>query len=123
MSGSGERRRFLRAPLQIFINEKNAGQLKLARGLDIGEGGLKYLKPSSDPAAAGSVLVEFSLPGSEKAIQARAWVTATKVSKHSCQTSVVFTSIRGRDAQVIRDYVIARKRAELFEAIHNHHLS
>ncbi|RLB59791.1 MAG: hypothetical protein DRI34_00835 [Deltaproteobacteria bacterium] len=123
MSGAGERRRFLRAPLQIFINEKTGGQLKLARGLDIGEGGLKYLTPSSEPPAAGDVVIEFSLPGTEKAIRARARVTSTSESRHTCQTSVVFTAIRGSDARVIRDYVISRKRAELFEAIRNQHLS
>ncbi|HUU03197.1 MAG TPA: PilZ domain-containing protein [Myxococcota bacterium] len=119
-----ERRRYLRAALNIFLNEDISTGSLLTRAMDIGEGGVRYTKPAGAfQRDSQDILLEFSLPGDDLPIRARGRVVRDRLDESTHSSSVVFTSLGARSAERIRNYVISRKRAELFESMRQQHLS
>jgi hypothetical protein len=95
----------------------------MARAMDICESGLCYIKPSGPFERHGyNVNVEFCLPDEVKPLRTKARVVYDRLDENTHKTAVVFTQIETQDANRIRDYVIRRKRAELFDQIKNEHL-
>jgi c-di-GMP-binding flagellar brake protein YcgR len=118
-----ERRHFLRASLDQFLTETAGGDTRIARVVDISEGGLRYLSPRDSSPAVGSIInLEFTLPGDENTIKAKAVVTGKRKNLSTEETSACFMVIDGRHAGQIRSWVVARKRAEIFEALRRQHL-
>lgn len=124
MITTGEKREFLRAGINVFINENfHSNSQQMARALDICESGLCYIKPSGPFERQGrNVTVEFCLPDEVKPFRAKARVVYDRLDENTHKTAVVFTHIETQDADLIRDYVIRRKRAELFDYMKNEHL-
>lgn len=124
MKKIGERRQFIRVKLNQFLTESSCGNVRIARVVDIGEGGMRYLAPFSQPTPEGGVVtVEFCLPGQENPIRTSARVTNRKKNDHSTETSVSFTTLESKKASEIRTWVAMRKRAEIFENLRREHLA
>ena len=123
MRATGERREFLRAGINVFINENVHRDAQLARAMDICESGLCYIKPSGAFERHGpQVALEFCLPDDVKPLRARGNVVYDRLDENTHKTAVVFTHLEADDAERIRNYVIRRKRAELFDQMRNEHL-
>lgn len=123
MRATGERREFLRAGINVFINENVHRDAQLARAMDICESGLCYIKPSGAFERHGpQVALEFCLPDDVKPLRARGNVVYDRLDENTHKTAVVFTHLEAGDAERIRNYVIRRKRAELFDQMRNEHL-
>lgn len=123
MRATGERREFLRAGINVFINENLHSESQMARAMDICECGLCYIKPSGPFERHGrNVTVEFCLPDDVKPLRTKARVVYDRLDENTHKTAVVFTQLDTRDADRIRNYVIRRKRAELFDQMRNEHL-
>ena len=123
MRATGERREFLRAGINVFINENIQHDVQLARAMDICESGLCYIKPSGAFERHGpQVALEFCLPDDVKPLRARGNVVYDRLDENTHKTAVVFTHLEADDAERIRNYVIRRKRAELFDQMRNEHL-
>lgn len=123
MSENQEKREFLRAEVNVLVNENIASDTHLARIVDICEGGMRYIKPAGpierrDP----NVFLEFCLPDDEVPVRALGRVVADDLAPATHATSICFTAIDSRDAERVRRYVIRRKRAELFASIRRDHL-
>jgi hypothetical protein len=116
-----ERREFLRANLNVFVNEESPKQHLLARVTDVSERGMRYLLPTTE-RTGGTVLLEFCLPGDERPIRVRGRVVYDSDDGILQNTAVEFTRIEGQDAGRIRCYVQTRKRAELMETMRRQHL-
>jgi len=124
MKNNSERRQFLRASLEQFVSECSGGVVKIARVIDIGEGGLRYRLPAGPSVPEGGVVtLEFCLPGRENPIRARARVKTRRKGNCTTETSVSFLAIGGREAAEIRSWVVERKRAEIFEYLRRQHLA
>ncbi len=124
MKKTGERRQFLRAQLNQFVTESSCGSIRIARVVDIGEGGLRYFSPCGPSTPEGGVVtVEFCLPGQENPIRTRARVANRKKGDCSTETSVSFLALAGKEAGEIRTWVAMRKRAEIFENLRREHLA
>lgn len=118
-----ERRHYLRAALNVFLNEDISTGSMLTRALDIGEGGVSYMKPAGAFHRENrDILLEFSLPGCDRPIRARGKVVRDRLDESTHSSSVVFTALSSKNAERIRNYVIRRKRAELFEDLRRQHL-
>ncbi len=123
MEGSNENREFLRAPLNVLVNAQARDGLRLARIEDICEGGMRFLRSSSEsPLYPGYLKLEFSIPDEEVPLKARARIIRERSDEKMCETAVVFTEIHHRDAERIRRYVVRRNRAEIFEQLSRLHL-
>ena len=123
MRATGERREFLRAGINVFINENFHRDAQLARAMDICESGLCYIKPSGAFERHGpQVALEFCLPDDVTPLRARGNVVYDRLDENTHKTAVVFTHLEAGDAERIRNYVIRRKRAELFDQMRNEHL-
>ncbi len=123
METGNERREYLRADLNVFINEENRTARLLAKAVDISERGLAYMMPANTPRRDHpEVTLEFSLPGEEQPVRALGRVVYDQDSEHSLGTAIEFTMIRSSDAERIRQYVGRRKRAELFAQLRDQHL-
>jgi hypothetical protein len=123
MRATGERREFLRAGINVFINENFNCDAQLARAMDICESGLCYIKPSGAFERYGpQVTVEFCLPDDAQPLRARGRVVYDRLDENTHKTAVVFTHLEAGDAERIRNYVIRRKRAELFDQMRTEHL-
>jgi hypothetical protein len=123
MDNPVERREYLRAPVNVFVNEDLPGRMMLARALDISEAGLRYSKPRAEYArTVPEVQLRFCLPGDEDPVEARAFVVTDHLDGSTHSTSVQFTQLSFSDAERIRQYVIRRNRAELFELLRENHL-
>ena len=123
MNQSKERREYLRAQLNVFINEDIKGGCQLTRAMDISEGGVRYIKPAGSFRRNDSdVYLEFCLPDEDLPVQALGKVVADQLDEHTHSTSVVFTAMSTDNAERVRDYVIRRKRAELFESLRQEHM-
>jgi c-di-GMP-binding flagellar brake protein YcgR len=119
-----ERRHYLRAALNVFLNEDIRTGSMLTRAMDIGEGGVRYTKPTGAfHRESQDILLEFSLPGDDLPIRARGRVVRDRLDENTHSSSVVFTALGAKSAERIRNYVIRRKRAELFENLRQKHLS
>ena len=123
MRAEGERREFLRAGINVFINENFHCDIQLARAMDICESGLCYIKPSGAFERHGpQVTLEFCLPDDAQPLRARGRVIYDRLDENTHKTAVVFTHLKAGDAERIRNYVIRRKRAELFDQMRSEHL-
>lgn len=123
MKANQERREFLRACINVFINENFHSDAQLARATDICESGLCYMKPSGPFERHGrNVALEFCLPDDAKPLRTRGRVVYDRLDETTHTTAVVFTHLQSQDALRIRDYVIRRKRAELFGQMRTQHL-
>jgi c-di-GMP-binding flagellar brake protein YcgR len=123
MRATGERREFLRAGINVFINENFNCDVQLARAMDICESGLCYIKPSGAFERHGpQVALEFCLPDDAQPLRARGKVVYDRLDENTHKTAVVFTHLEAGDAERIRNYVIRRKRAELFDQMRTEHL-
>ena len=123
MEKANERREYLRADLNVFVNEESRTARLLAKTVDISERGVQYVAPPS-PAKRDTkeVSLEFSLPGEELPMRALGRVVHDSRDIHKQRTAIEFTMIRSADAERIRQYVGRRKRAELFEQMRKQHL-
>ena len=118
-----ERRRYLRAGLNVFINEADSTGNNLGRATDISESGMHFITPEGTPVRDDEeILVEFDLPGNGPAVQVRGRVVYEIEGPHKHRTAIVFTKIDHQDATRIHHYVVTRKRAEMFEDLRNQHL-
>ena len=123
MKERNERREYLRADLNVFINEESRTARLLAKAVDISERGLAYVMPANAPRRdQPEVTLEFSLPGEEQAVRALGRVVYDQEDQHSLGTAIEFTMIGSADAERIRQYVGRRKRAELFAKLRDQHL-
>jgi len=123
MGSKKERREYLRAELNVFINEDVKSGCRLTRSVDICEGGLRYMKPPGAFRREGKdVYLEFCLPQQQQPIRTKAMVVGDSIDESRHATSVVFTALSPKIADLIRSYVIRRKRAELFESLRQEHL-
>lgn len=121
----GERRRVLRADLNVFINEEHeTGDIILARATDISPQGLHYIKPTQNYLEPDeSIKVEFALPDEEPMICARGRVVHSDAEDEIQGFGIVFTWISSSDSERIRRYVLKRKQTELFDVLHNLHMA
>jgi hypothetical protein len=123
MEKANERREYLRADLNIFVNEESRTARLLAKAVDISERGVQYVAPlGSANRDTKEVALEFSLPGEELPLRALGRVVYDTRDAHKQRTAIEFTMIRSADAERIRQYVGRRKRAELFEQMRTQHL-
>ncbi len=123
MNVNGERREFLRADINVFINENFHSDVQLARAMDICESGLCYIKPSGPFKRHGrNVTLEFCLPDDAMPLRTRGLVVYDRLDDTTHKTAVVFTELQAQDADRIRRYIVKRKRAELFDQMRNQHL-
>lgn len=123
MERANERREYLRADLNVFINEESRTARLLAKAQDISERGLHYIMPNSERGRdCEEVCLEFCLPGEETPVRALGRVVHDSRDEHKQRTAIEFTMLCSTDAERIRRYVGRRKRAELFEQLHRDHL-
>ena len=123
MTRSTERREYLRAGLNVYVNEDIKKDSHLAQALDISEGGIRYVKPSGFFCREDEdVYLEFCLPDDQNPIKALGRVVFNRLDEHAHSTSVVFTALSPDNVDRIRRYVIRRKRAELFDFLRKEHL-
>jgi len=122
MREAEEKREFLRAEVNVFVNENIASNAHLARVVDISEGGMRYIKPAGPVERCGpNVFLEFCLPDDELPVRALGRVVGDDLERSTHATSICFTAIDSGDADRIRRYVIRRKRAELFAMLRRDH--
>ncbi len=125
MEAVSERRKVLRADINVFINEEHeTGTSIVARATDISPQGLHYIKPSlcaSEPA--NEVKVEFALPDDESPICAEGRVVHTDEENEIQEFGIVFTWISSWDSERIRRYVLKRKQTEIFDVLHQLHVA
>jgi len=119
-----ERREFLRAELNVFVTEENFSSSQIGKAIDVCEAGIRYVKPSTS-AARGSreVTIEFQLPENQDPIQVTGQVVSDVLGDFTRTTSLQFVNLNIQDAEILRSYVLQRKRAELFEQMRRQHLS
>lgn len=123
MANPAERREYLRAEVNVFVNEDLDTGAMLARARDISEAGMRYSKPSGPVRRTRpEVRLEFCLPGCEDPVQTTGKVVYDYLDDQVHSTSVSFTALDAADAKRIRQYVIKRNRAELFEMLRKEHL-
>ncbi len=123
MTNPAERREYLRAEVNVFVNEALDCEAMLARALDISEAGMRYAKPSGPVKRTGpEVRLEFCLPGEQEPVQTKGQVVYDYLDEKVHSTSVTFTALDTNDAERIRQYVIRRSRAELFDMLKKEHL-
>ena len=123
MTNPAERREYLRAEVNVFVNEDLECESMLARALDISEAGMRYTKPSGPVMRTGpEIRLQFCLPGQEEPVQTTGQVVYDHLDAKVHSTSVTFTSLDTNDAERIRRYVILRSREELFEMFKEEHL-
>ncbi len=125
MEAISERRKVLRADINVFINEEcETGTTIIARATDISPQGLHYLKSSNGaPELANDVKVEFALPDDELPICAEGRVVHTGEDNEIKEFGIVFTWISSSDSERIRRYVLKRKQAEIFDVLHQLHVA
>ena len=118
-----ERREFLRAQMNVFINESVDTLQKLAKTTDICERGLQYVGPVfQNDSKKGDVSIEFCLPGDPSPVTAQGKVIHLQEGEFTHRKAIEFTTLSTEDAKRIRLYVGRRKRAELFEMMRKQHL-
>ncbi len=123
MESVSERREFLRAGMNVFINEENRTARLLGKTVDISERGVSYIAPSKSPKRdSGEVTLEFCLPGDDEPVRALGRVVYNNSDEHKQGTAIEFTMLQSSDAERIRRYVGRRMRAELFEQLHRQHM-
>jgi c-di-GMP-binding flagellar brake protein YcgR len=125
METVSERRKALRADINVFINEEcESGSALIARATDISPQGLHYIKPShSALEPANDVKVAFALPDDELPICAEGRVVHTGEENEIQEFGIVFTWISSSDSERIRRYVLKRKQAEIFDVLHQLHVA
>ena len=118
-----EKREYLRAELGVFLNEKILSDFQIGRTVDICEAGIRYVKPvGAFQRLQNEVTVEFQLPDDDRTLRARGRVVLDRLDKSLHTTSLVFTALSASTATRIRNYVIGRKRAEIFDGLRKRHL-
>jgi c-di-GMP-binding flagellar brake protein YcgR len=123
MSDRDESREFLRASINVFVNEDIASNTQMVRALDISEAGMRYMKPAGAfHRTSPKVYLEFCLPDEGEPIQALGRIVYDELDNVRHATSVSFEAIASEDSERIRRYVVKRKRAELFEMLRQEHL-
>ncbi len=123
MEQVNERRKYLRARLNVFINEESRTARLLAKAVNISECGVHYIRPvCSRQRDSEEVSLEFCLPGEIRPLRALGRVVTDRKDKHKHSTAIKFTMLRTTDAERIRRYVGRSKRAEMFEKIRREHL-
>lgn len=125
MESIAERRKVLRADINVFINEeRETGAIIIARATDISPQGLHYIKPIQNTIEPKSdVKVEFILPDEEPPICAKGRVVHAGEEDEIQEFGIVFTWISSSDSERIRRYVLKRKQAELFDVLHQLHVA
>ncbi len=123
MERLNERREFLRAGMNVFINEQSRTAKLLGKTMDICERGISYISPAKSPQRdSKEVTLEFCLPGDDRPVRALGRIVYNNTDEHKQGTAIEFTMLRSSDAERIRQYVGRRMRAELFEQLHREHL-
>jgi hypothetical protein len=123
MQPTTERREFLRADMNVFLNEESRTARMLAKTVDISERGVHYVMPMAGHGRdSDEVTLEFCLPGDEQPVRALGRVVYDRSDRFKQATAIEFTMLDSSDAERIRRYVGARKRAELFEQLRGQHL-
>jgi len=123
MQPTTERREFLRADMNVFLNEESRTARMLAKTVDISERGIHYVMPMTATGRDSTeVTLEFCLPGDEQPVHALGRVVYDRSDRFKQATAIEFTMLDSSDAERIRRYVGARKRAELFEQLREQHL-
>ena len=118
-----ENREYLRAELGVFLNEKNLSDFQIGRTVNICEAGICYLKPvGAYQRNHPEVTIEFNLPDDDRPLRARGRVVSDRLDESTHSTSLVFTNMSANNATRIRNYVIGRKRAEIFDGLRQRHL-
>ena len=84
MQSLNERRQFLRAGMNVFINEQSRTARLLGKSVDISERGIQYVAPSKSPRRdTKEVTLEFCLPGDERPVRALGRVVYNNKYEHS----------------------------------------
>ncbi len=123
MEQANERREYLRARLNVFINEESRTARLLAKAVDISERGVQYVMPvGSRQRDTDEVALEFCLPGEDRPLHALGRVVYDRKDEHKHSTAILFTMLRTTDAERIRRYVGRCMRAEMFEQMRREHL-
>jgi c-di-GMP-binding flagellar brake protein YcgR len=118
-----ERRQYLRAGLNVFINEADSTGDTIGRATDISESGMHFITPEGTPDREDEeIKVEFHLPGNGPTVKVQGRVVYENEGTHKHRTAIVFTQVDHHDAVRIHRYVVSRKRAEIFESLRQQHL-
>jgi hypothetical protein len=125
MEAESERRKVLRADINVFINEAvETGMAIIARATDISPQGLRYFKQMNNELVPNDdVKVEFVLPDEDLPICAEGRVVHAGGENEIQEFGIVFTWISSSDSERIRRYVLKRKHAELFDVLHQLHIA
>jgi PilZ domain. len=125
MEAESERRKVLRADINVFINEEaETGMTIIARAADISPQGLRYFKQmNNELMPTDDVKVEFVLPDDELPICAEGRVVHAGEGNEIQEFGIVFTWISSSDSERIRRYVLKRKQAEIFDVLHQLHVA
>lgn len=118
-----EKRKALRAELNVFLHEKQAPEeARLARVTDVCAQGMRYLCPSSDQGAGPQVVkVTFALPDEGLPISALGKVVHSHCQTGARDTAIQFLRISLKDSQRLAAYVVERKQAEMLEQLFAEH--
>lgn len=105
MQANSERREFVRVELDLPVRVGLAGGDLVARVVNLGEQGLRYLRPSEIAMNEDrEVMLEFTLPG-EETIRVLGWVAEKQPQGNDLAVSVTFFSLPEEDALRIRRFV------------------
>ena len=109
MQAAGERRVFRRIGIDFEINEILAGVTSRVRAVELGELGMRYLKPVDKPFPLDrQVTLELRLPGDEQLLRVRGWIAGQNAIGDSRHTSVTFAFLNDHDAKRLCEFVAQR---------------
>jgi hypothetical protein len=105
-----DRRRLIRASIDMAVEEERAAGRTAKRAVDICELGMRYVQPTTCASldAVREVLLDFHLPGDARPIRALGFVTDDRVEGGLHSTSVTFGFLPDRDALRIRRFVLGK---------------
>lgn len=111
MNDSMDRRELPRVPLGVAIVVEALHARFEARAVNIGELGMRFVKPGGHPTPRGTeVLLGFELPDDPEPFRILGWVASDRDSGPTPSTSVTFVFHSEAEADRIRKYV-SRQRA------------
>jgi hypothetical protein len=113
MNDSTERREFPRVPLDVEIVVEALHARCEARAVNIGELGMRFVKPPGHPTPRGTeVLLDFELPGDPEPFRLLGWVASDRDSGPTPSTSVTFVFHSEAEAERIRQFVNQHRSSE-----------
>jgi uncharacterized protein (TIGR02266 family) len=104
---SAERRRTVRVPLELWMEEVSGDDVYFRRTGNVGEGGVYFDKAIPHPLGT-MVTLKFALPGDKEMIVARGEVVSSAPDPEGLGMGVRFISVEGEGGARIRDYVTRR---------------